>query len=435
MITTVLILGLLNLLLGFLMAAYAEQATARLVAWCALDTAGGLPTLPQNDEVDVASPSPATPAHDQPFDIQSLPRDWQQLLQRKQVVPQSTVEGLLWTARFELATLRSQLIGWESQLIDIDQHDPGEYAKLLGGWQKCHQKWDHLLSQFATRLESDQDQTQPAIASSLRDLLSDHQFDAHQTATALTLLADSNGTDSTDAAARSAGTLRRHLSEQIDGLHLMRDRIDEILGTLLRTTGGLEAIDGTLQIENTSEVYNRIGFELIFQQWLAANPNAAQPVCCLLVDIDRFAQKNERFGNEIGDVILAAFGGLLKSLIRGERGFDRVARFSGNSYAMLLGGTLLDEAAFAAERTRQCIEATSFVVGGDSFDVTTSLGLVQYNPQVEVAGFYEALKNALTAAKNAGRNRTAVLRGQHAEIAETAVIQVKGRVIEIAGRS
>jgi len=186
-------------------------------------------------------------------------------------------------------------------------------------------------------------------------------------------------------------------------------------------------------MEDSTAIYNRLGCEVIYKRWRVADPTGAQPACGLLIDIDRFSQENEKYGNRIGDIIIASFGGLLTSLIREERGPDLLVRFNGHSYLLFLPDTTLDSALAMAERIRQCIEATSFKFGTNSFDVTASLGLVEIAlTESELTKFYTTLQEAVAAAKSAGRNRTCVVREQQTEIAETQSIKVTGRIIEIA---
>lgn len=435
MITIVFILAVLNLCLGFLLVASVEPISKRLVAFLTAGEAA-LPTeslpAPQTDTRPSAAPEPAAPTT--PFDPQSLPRAWRDQLGEQRIQPASALEALLWMLKLRLAALREKLVHLECQLNGDENEAAHSHLQVLNNWRASQQEWIVYLGQFAQELTGLQDQpTDPELAAALKDLLQDHQFDAQQTATSLKILSDSAASHAAGGASNISG-LRSQLSEQIDELHLVRDRNDDLLATLLRETGRLGETPEQLHIEGAAQIYNRIGFEVVLQEWRDANPRGERPVSCLLVDIDRFSQKNERFGNKTGDIVIAAFGGLLKSLIRIERGFDRVARFNGHSYLLFLGDTARDNALVVAERTRQCIEATSFKIGEDSFDVTTSLGLVEFDPSGSVADFYRALGEAVAAAKNAGRNRTAVHRGKRAEIAETAMIQVTGRVIEIDGQ-
>ena len=427
-ITAVFILGVLNLCLGFVLTAYAEQASARLVALLTAGHKAPQPQLPGDTRPAAPTLAPKEPEASL-HEARSLPSNWRRVLRENRIKVESATEALLWTFKLELSTLREQLVQLENQL-----EKTGHVAMVLGSWRGHHQEWITCLDEFAKVLTSANDDfSHDDIDASLRDLLQDHQFDVQQTETSLNLISDVNGKETQTGSTNNSGAIGRQLSEQIHEFHTIRDRVDKFLATFLRENGRLDDVDESQQIEGATEIYNRIGFEVICQQWRNADPKGEQPACCLLVDIDRFSQKNEKFGNKTGDIIIAAFGDLLRSLLRVERGFDRVARFNGHSFLIFLGHTTLDDASVVAERTRQCIEATSFEVGSDSFHVTTSLGLVELAPpELDLAEFYRMLQEAVASAKAAGRNRTCVLRDHHSEIAATEPIQVKGRVIEIA---
>jgi diguanylate cyclase (GGDEF)-like protein len=418
----------MNLCLGFVLASYAEQASTRLVAMLTTDRSGR-GKLPSNTEPAKPVPVATTASAPSSFEAQTLPRNWRHLLTENRVKVLSATEALLWSLKFELTKFREQLGQLENQLKKTDN-----VVMVLGGWRARHQEWGANLSEFAKVLNNGKDDSaHDAVAASLKDILQDHRFDVELTAKSLKMISDANEKHTSSPSTNNTGPLRRQLAEQIQEFHTLRDRVDDCLATYLRENDRLDDVDESLQVEGTSEIYNRVGFEIIYKQWQDAHPQGEKPACCLLVDIDRFTQENEKYGNKIGDIIIASFGGLLKSLVREERGLDLVARFNGHSYLIFLGDTTLDNALVVAERTRQCIEATSFKVGSNSFDVTTSLGLVEIVPaDSDVANFYTTLQDAVASAKSAGRNRTCVVRGHHPEIAETQSIQVMGRVIEIA---
>jgi diguanylate cyclase (GGDEF)-like protein len=428
----------MNLGLGFLVAAYAEQASTRLVAILATNHSTRRHKLPKNIEpaaappVDGDSAAPSlveTEPDASSFDPQSLPRNWRHVLAESRVKVQSPIEGLLWTFKLELVTFREKLVQLENQLKKTSN-----IVMVLGGWRARHQEWASLLGEFAKTLNNGKsDSAQDEIEVALKNLLQDHRFDVEQTAKSLKLISDANEKHTSSPSTNNTVPLRRQLSEQIQEFHSIRDRIDDFLATFLRENDRFDDIDEALQIEGPTEIYNRLGFEVIYKRWRGDNPNGEQPACCLLIDIDRFSQENEKYGNKTGDVIIASFGGLLKSLVREERGLDLLARFNGHSYLLFLGDTTLDNALIVAERTRQCIEAASFKVGTNAFDVTTSLGLAEIAPtESELPTYYTTLQDAVATAKSAGRNRTCVVRGDQSEIAETKPIQVTGRVIEIA---
>ena len=303
-ITIVFILGVLNLCLGFTLAAFAEQASAGLVALLATGHDGAQPQSPSD-----AEPAASTLVPTPPDDAQSLPRKWRRTLIENRINAQSAIGALLWTFKLELSILREQLVRLENQLKKT-----GNVAMVLGNWRAHHQEWVASLDEFAKVLtDVKDDSAHDGITASLQEFLQDHQFDVQQMATSLTLISCAKGKDTNTAATDSSATLGKQLAEQIHEFHSIRDRVDELLTTYLRENGRLDDVDESLQTEGATDVYNRIGLEVFHQQWRDADPKSEQPACCILIDIDRFSQQNARFGNKIGDDIIAAFGGLLMS--------------------------------------------------------------------------------------------------------------------------
>ena len=133
--------------------------------------------------------------------------------------------------------------------------------------------------------------------------------------------------------------------------------------------------------------------------------------------------------------MLAALGRLLKTLVRQNRGFDRVGRCSGQSFLLFLGDTSARNALSGAERIRQSVEATSFRVGEAVVELTASYGVAELGKSETPAEFLKRLKQLVAEAKRAGRNRTCLDEGQGPQVLELPQYKVQGRVIDIASPS
>lgn len=122
------------------------------------------------------------------------------------------------------------------------------------------------------------------------------------------------------------------------------------------------------------------------QQWLA------------VVDIDHFKQVNDRFGHLFGDEVLILVANLLRGAFRPQ---DRIFRFGGEEFVILLRSASLKEARQAFERFRTTVESHTFPQLGQ---VTVSLGFTSTRlcSPVEILGQSD---QALYYAKQNGRNR------------------------------
>ena len=122
------------------------------------------------------------------------------------------------------------------------------------------------------------------------------------------------------------------------------------------------------------------------QQWLA------------VVDIDHFKQVNDRFGHLYGDEVLILIANILRSSFRSH---DRIFRFGGEEFVVLLRSTTLSTAHKVFNRFRLAVQEYAFPQVGQ---VTVSLGFVSTTrgSPVEILGQAD---QALYYAKEHGRNQ------------------------------
>ena len=122
------------------------------------------------------------------------------------------------------------------------------------------------------------------------------------------------------------------------------------------------------------------------QNWLA------------VVDIDHFKQVNDRFGHLYGDEVLILIANILRSSFRSH---DRIFRFGGEEFVVLLRATTLAKAHKVFNRFRETVQEHDFPQVGK---VTVSVGFVgtQRGSPVEILGQAD---QALYYAKEHGRNQ------------------------------
>ncbi|HEX5113906.1 MAG TPA: GGDEF domain-containing protein [Pseudonocardiaceae bacterium] len=124
----------------------------------------------------------------------------------------------------------------------------------------------------------------------------------------------------------------------------------------------------------------------------------------LMVDLDHFAQVNERFGREVGDQVLHAVGDTMR---RESRTGDLCGRLGGEEFVLLLADSELDDAVHRADRVCQLVR--SLQLADDDVDgvrLSASIGVASYpDAGMELDELLLAADNALFAAKDAGRDR------------------------------
>ena len=104
----------------------------------------------------------------------------------------------------------------------------------------------------------------------------------------------------------------------------------------------------------------------------------------------------------------------LSHILKDEaREIDRVGRYGGEEFMLLLPGTVLDAAVTFAERVRKRIEGNTFTFPGGTLTRTASFGVSGWpHPKIKACdSLVRAADDALYVAKETGRNRT-VMAGQ-----------------------
>lgn len=123
----------------------------------------------------------------------------------------------------------------------------------------------------------------------------------------------------------------------------------------------------------------------------------------LMLDLDHFKEKNDKFGHLVGDVILKEVSKILKCNLRE---IDVIGRYGGEEFAILLAGINRDGAFQVAERIRENIEKASFKAYDEIVSTTVSIGISVFpDDGVDSEALIESADKALYKAKETGRNR------------------------------
>jgi diguanylate cyclase (GGDEF)-like protein len=125
------------------------------------------------------------------------------------------------------------------------------------------------------------------------------------------------------------------------------------------------------------------------------------PLSCLLIDLDDFKAVNDRHGHQAGDALLR---GVVQSLVGEFRSFDRVARYGGDEFVVILPNADLDSAAAAAARALARLQAGLFHEGSTR-GVSASIGVAQWQAPMNTDELLEACDAALLSSKRQGKGR------------------------------
>ena len=128
------------------------------------------------------------------------------------------------------------------------------------------------------------------------------------------------------------------------------------------------------------------------------------PLSVILLDIDHFKAINDQYGHLVGDHILRH---LAKILTRNLRQYDRIGRWGGEEFIVILPDTKISEAIIVAERMRaETVETKLSLENGKYYEVQISLGVACASGSYPtLAKLVDAADQAMYQAKKAGRNR------------------------------
>ncbi|HEX3451852.1 MAG TPA: GGDEF domain-containing protein, partial [Solirubrobacteraceae bacterium] len=113
---------------------------------------------------------------------------------------------------------------------------------------------------------------------------------------------------------------------------------------------------------------------------------------------DHFKKYNDRHGHPAGDALLR---GVARALMGEFRAFDRVARYGGDEFVVILPNADLDSAALAADRALQRLaELPSFDIAPG---VQASIGVAQWRPPMTAEALLAACDEALLRSKRTGK--------------------------------
>ncbi|MBI3286125.1 MAG: GGDEF domain-containing protein [Burkholderiales bacterium] len=124
------------------------------------------------------------------------------------------------------------------------------------------------------------------------------------------------------------------------------------------------------------------------QHWLA------------VLDIDHFKRVNDQFGHLYGDEVLILIANLMRSSFRPS---DRLFRFGGEEFVILLRSASQEDARHIFDRFRHNVEEHDFPQVGQ---VTVSVGYACIDPYEPAVAIVGRADQALYFAKTNGRNRT-----------------------------
>jgi diguanylate cyclase (GGDEF)-like protein len=153
-------------------------------------------------------------------------------------------------------------------------------------------------------------------------------------------------------------------------------------------------------------------------QKIAASARFDRRLAVLVTDIDFFKKVNDRYGHDVGDLVIRGLGEILK---RQKRATDVVARFGGEEFVVLCEQTDEKGAMLLAERIREELMKTPFRTPNGTLSVTCSIGVSTF-PEggSDWDSLFKSADEALYVSKRSGRNRCTAWHAPRSNVRELA---------------
>jgi diguanylate cyclase (GGDEF)-like protein len=161
-------------------------------------------------------------------------------------------------------------------------------------------------------------------------------------------------------------------------------------------------IEELAQVDELTGLLNRRYIMKVLNEELARAQRNGTPCSVVIIDLDHFKRINDRFGHPIGDEVLRTFA---ISVTANLRAIDRVGRYGGEEFLLVLPDASRDQAVQTVDRLRDILAHLNWDAIADGLNVTMSAGLSQTRPDDTSDDILCRSDKALYRAKDAGRNR------------------------------
>lgn len=150
---------------------------------------------------------------------------------------------------------------------------------------------------------------------------------------------------------------------------------------------------------------NRIAMDQSLAREIEVSRRTQRALSVLMLDADHFKRVNDEYGHYTGDEVLQAIAQAVKGQLRN---IDRVFRYGGEEFVVLLADTDGDAAMQIGERLRAAVTELSFPLLAPMLTVSISLGCSTLLPAENADSLVRRADSALYVAKRDGRNRLAM---------------------------
>jgi serine/threonine-protein kinase len=168
-------------------------------------------------------------------------------------------------------------------------------------------------------------------------------------------------------------------------------------------------------------VWTRAALDQTLAGEVSAATRRGEPMSFAVVDLRGLRHLNERYGHVVGDDALRHVASLVRSTVRTQ---DVVARYAGDTLALVLAGTPLEQGKRAVERIQEAVSVTPLIHGEELIPLQVVAGLAPLLGADDTGD--AALSRAMAALKQAKRRREPIGLAEGTDAVEAGLPATQG---------
>ena len=180
---------------------------------------------------------------------------------------------------------------------------------------------------------------------------------------------------------------------------------EEVAERTADLTAANERLAEAAKIDPLTGLYNRRGFAEEAATEIKRVFRSGRSFSVIIGDVDNFKAFNDQYGHACGDHVLHRVADLLNDR---TRDVDRIARWGGEEFILLLPETEADGAGALADKLREAIADNLFEFEGKRLRITMTFGVAEHRKGESLEACIARADSALYHGKEHGRNKVMV---------------------------
>lgn len=162
----------------------------------------------------------------------------------------------------------------------------------------------------------------------------------------------------------------------------------------------LRKLERLALLDDLTQLPNRRYLETELESQFNMHDRKGVPFSILLVDIDHFKQVNDRYGHQVGDLVLKS---LAKSMSGVTRSFDTIGRWGGEEFLGIFPNTEKEDLKVVAEKIHTVARYTQ--VPNNKLRVSVTIGCAVVRSSEDKTSLIQRADEALYQGKETGRGK------------------------------